>query len=282
MSAAPRRPVHAVPWPLVPVAVLAVAVVAGPPVALLAAVPWPRLGGLLGDAESLTALRLSVTTALLSTVLCVLLGVPLSLWLRDLLLRRPRVARAVQAVVFAPLVLSPVVSGLALVFLWGRRGVLGGWLDAHGVPVAYTTTGVVVVQVFVSLPFLVATTLTAVQAVPVRLEEAAATEGATRWQVVRHILLPLALPGIVTGAVLSFARSLSEYGATLTFAGNVAGRSRTVPLLIDLGLSSDDMDRALGGSVMLIGVYVMVVAGLAGVRWIAVARRGATSGTVGR
>ncbi|MEL4161523.1 hypothetical protein [Corynebacterium bovis] len=135
MSAAPRRPVHAVPWPLVPVAVLAVAVVAGPPVALLAAVPWPRLGGLLGDAESLTALRLSVTTALLSTVLCVLLGVPLSLWVRDLLLRRPRVARAVQAVVFAPLVLSPVVSGLALVFLWGRRG-------AESVPTAVLSGGV--------------------------------------------------------------------------------------------------------------------------------------------
>src|SRR5699024_10615183 len=158
--------------------------------------------------------------------------------------RRPGLSQFIQLAVYAPLVLSPVVSGLALVFFWGRPGLLGPLLERAGWSVAYTTLGVVVVQVFVALPFVVATAVTALRSVPDSVQDAAAVDGANRSEVLRLVILPIAWPGIAVGLVLAFARSLGEYGATLTFAGNVAGRTRTLPLLIELGLSSNDMDRA--------------------------------------
>src|SRR5699024_10134819 len=142
----------------------------------------------------------------------------------------------------------------------------GSWLDDAGVQVAYTSLAVIVVQVFVAIPFFVSTTTTALQGVPVVLQEAAGLDGASRWQTMMRVLVPLSWPGIATGCVLSFARALSEYGATLTFAGNVAGETRTIPLLVELGLSANDMDRALGACIMLIGVYVLVVGGIAVIR----------------
>ena len=237
-------------------------VIAGPIVGLLVTIPWSRLPQLVTTDEAVTSFRLSVLTASASTVVCIALGTPLALWLRQWARQRPQLVGVLELMVYAPLVLSPVVSGLALVFFWGRRGLVGEWLDNMGIPIAYSTWGVVVVQVFVSLPFFVATLATALRAIPILLEEAAATEGATRGQIMRHIVLPLAAPGMVTGAVLSFARSLSEYGATLTFAGNVAGQSRTIPLLVSLGLSSGDMDQALGACILLLGIYLLVMGGI--------------------
>ena len=252
----------ATPTLLLPFAVLAMVVIAGPLVGLLVTIPWARLPELVTTEEAVTSFRLSVLTASASTVVCIALGTPLALWLRQWGRQRPHIVGIVELLVYAPLVLSPVVSGLAMVFFWGRRGLLGEWLDGVGIPIAYSTWGVVVVQVFVSLPFFVATLATALRAIPVLLEESAATEGASRLQVMRHIVLPLAAPGMVTGAVLSFARSLSEYGATLTFAGNVAGQSRTIPLLVSLGLSSGDMDQALGACILLLGIYLLVMGGV--------------------
>ena len=252
----------ATPTLLLPFAVLAMVVIAGPLVGLLVTIPWARVPELVTTEEAVTSFRLSVLTASASTVVCIALGTPLALWLRQWGRQRPHIVGIVELLVYAPLVLSPVVSGLAMVFFWGRRGLLGEWLDGVGIPIAYSTWGVVVVQVFVSLPFFVATLATALRAIPVLLEESAATEGASRLQVMRHIVLPLAAPGMVTGAVLSFARSLSEYGATLTFAGNVAGQSRTIPLLVSLGLSSGDMDQALGACILLLGIYLLVMGGV--------------------
>lgn len=270
MASTPRntgaRPVTAVPVAVAGVALLAVLLLLGPLVALLLNIPWARAVELVTDPATVQSLTLSLSTALVATVLCVVLGLPLSLWLVELLRRHPRRGDVVQVVIFAPLVLSPVVSGLALVFFWGRRGLVGQWLEGLGLHVAYTSLAVVVVQVFVALPFFVATTATALRAIPTVVTEAAALDGASRWQTVTRVLVPLAWPGMAVGVVLSFARALSEYGATLTFAGNVAGETRTIPLLVELGLSANDMDRALGACLTLIGLYVVVVGGIVLVR----------------
>lgn len=255
---------RSVPAALVAVALVAVLLLLGPLVALLLNIPWDRAVELITADEATEAFGLSLTTALVSTVLCIVLGLPLSLWMVDMMRSHPRIGDALQLIIYAPLVLSPVVSGLALVFLWGRHGLAGEWLDdAFGLRVAFTSLAVIVVQVFVSMPFFVSTTVTSLRGVPSVVQEAARVDGASRWQVLRHITVPLALPGIVAGTVLGFARALSEYGATLTFAGNVAGETRTIPLLIELGLNSNDMDQALGACILLLGIYVLVVGGVA-------------------
>lgn len=266
MASAQRKPVTAVPAVIGAVALVAVLLLLGPLVALLLNIPWERAVELVTDPAAVQSLTLSVSTAITATALCVVFGLPLSLWLVELIRRHPGRGEVVQLVVYAPLVLSPVVTGLALVFFWGRDGVLGRFLDGAGVHVAYTSLAVVVVQVFVSLPFFVSTTVTGLRGISPQLTEAAALDGATRWQTVRRVLVPVAWPGIAAGVVLSFARALSEYGATLTFAGNVAGETRTIPLLVELGLSANDMDRALGACLMLIGLYVLIVGGIALVR----------------
>lgn len=260
------RTVTSVPVVITLIGLAAVLLLLGPLLALLLNIPWDRAVELVTAPAAVQSLTLSLSTALVSTLLCVVLGLPLSVWLVEFARRHPGWGQVVQLIVYAPLVLSPVVSGLALVFFWGRRGVLGSWLDDAGVQVAYTALAVIVVQVFVAIPFFVSTTTTALQGVPVVLQEAAALDGASRWQTMMRVLVPLSWPGIATGCVLSFARALSEYGATLTFAGNVAGETRTIPLLVELGLSANDMDRALGACIMLIGVYVLVVGGIAVIR----------------
>lgn len=255
---APRR--------LLVLALCAIFVVAAPLVGLLASIPWLRLPELVGNAQARSALQLSLVTSAFSTVIFAFLGIPLVLWLRRWARNSPTLAGAVQLVVYAPLVLSPVVSGLALTFMWGRRGLLGQWLEGMGMSVAYSMLGVIVVQVFVSLPFFIAMVATALHGISHDVEEAATLDGASRMQIVRFILLPLAFPGILTGMVLSFARALSEYGATLTFAGNIEGQTRTIPLLVSLGLSSGDLNQALGACILLMGVYVLIAALIVGVR----------------
>lgn len=290
MSVKPRN--LATPRWLLPFAVVGLLVVAGPLVGLVASIPWSQVPQLVSTQEARQACVLSLVTATVSTVVCVVLGFPLSLWLRRWFALADRrgsgplsgfskaAVAAMQLLVYAPLVLSPVVSGLAMIFFWGRRGIVGGWLDSVGIHLAYTTLGVMMVQVFVSLPFFVATTVTALTAIPGRLEEAAATEGASRTETLRHIVIPLAAPGMATGAVLSFARSLSEFGATITFAGNIAGESRTIPLLVSLGLSSGDMDQALGACILLLGIYLFVIAAVAAVRVISAVSRASTASRI--
>lgn len=255
-------------WMLIP-ATVALLLVVAPILALVLNIPWGRSWALLTHPDALQTLGLSLSTAVVATILCTVLGFPLALALHHHGRNHPQGMAVVQLLVYAPLVLSPVVSGLALTYLWGRKGLVGQYLDQWGLPIAFTTAAVVLTQVFVALPFFVSTVVTALRGIPSRFEELAATEGATRWEIMRRVIIPLSLPGIFTGMILGFARALGEYGATLTFAGNVAGVTRTIPLHIELGLSSNDMDRALGAVIMLLAVYVLIIGAIAVVRMLA-------------
>ena len=164
-----------------------------------------------------------------------------------------------------PLVLPPVVGGLALLYTFGRRGLLGHTLDLLGFRIAFSTTAVVLAQTFVALPFLVVSLEGTLRAVGPRYEVAAATLGARPTTVLRRVTLPLVWPGLLSGAVLSFARSLGEFGATLTFAGSLQGVTRTLPLEIYLQRETDP-DAAVALSLVLVAVAVLVVGVAQGTR----------------
>ncbi|MDQ1645640.1 MAG: molybdate transport system permease protein [Cryptosporangiaceae bacterium] len=226
--------------------------------------PWTRLPQLLGEESVLVALRLSLLTATASTALCLVFGVPLA-WL----LAQPSLpGRSVlRALVTVPLVLPPVVGGVALLLVLGRRGLAGEWLDrAFGVSLPFTTAAVVVAETFVALPFLVLSVEGALRAADRRYEEAAATLGASRWTVFRRVTLPLAAPGVLAGAVLAWARALGEFGATITFAGSFPGRTQTMPLAVYLALETNP-DAAIALSLLLLVVSVATLAALRD-RWV--------------
>jgi molybdate transport system permease protein len=214
----------------------------------------------------LAALRLSLLTASLATVVCLLLGVPLA-WVlaRGAFPGR----RLVRALVTVPLVLPPVVGGVALLLVFGRRGLVGEWLDAtFGFSLPFTTAGVVVAEAFVAMPFLVISVEGALRGADSRYEEAAATLGASRWTAFRRVTLPLIAPGVAAGAVLCWARALGEFGATITFAGNFPGRTQTMPLAVYLALEQD-LDAAIVLSLVLLVVSVVILAALRD-RWLGV------------
>nr|WP_315774006.1 ABC transporter permease [Rhodococcus kroppenstedtii] len=241
-------------WVLLPAAV-GLALVALPLVAIVLSVEWSRFPSLVTGESSRAAILLSLRTSAAATGLCVLLGVPLALVLAR---SRGRAAAITRAVVLLPLVLPPVVGGLALLYAFGRRGLLGDRLQALGIDIAFSTTAVVLAQTFVALPFLVVGLEGALRTAGTRYEKVASTLGAPPTTVLLRITLPLVLPGLASGAVLAFARALGEFGATLTFAGSLQGVTRTLPLEIYLQRETDP-DAAVALSVVLIVVAVAVV-----------------------
>lgn len=244
---------------LVPFAVLATGFLLLPVVALFLRAPWRTLPQTLSRPETLDALRLSLVSAGLATAVCVLLGVPLA-WV---LARSAFRGRALlRAFVTVPLVLPPVVGGVALLSLLGRQGVLGRPLfELFGVSLPFTTAAVVVAEAFVAMPFLVLAVEGALRGADQRFEDAAATLGATRWYTFRRVTLPLVAPGVAAGAVLCWARALGEFGATLTFAGNFPGTTRTMPLEVYIALQTDPA-AAIALSLVLLLVSVAVLAAL--------------------
>ncbi|WP_394252411.1 ABC transporter permease [Arthrobacter pityocampae] len=226
-----------------------------PVVAMALRVDWPQFIPLITSESATAALLLSLRTSLTATALCVLVGVPMALVLARTSFRGQRLLRSL---VLLPLVLPPVVGGIALLYTFGRRGLLGGSLGALGIEIAFTTTAVVLSQAFVALPFLVLSLEGALRTVGTRYEAVGATLGAGRWTVLRRITLPLVLPALVSGAVLSFARALGEFGATLTFAGSLQGTTRTLPLEVYLQRETDP-DAAVALSFILVVVAVAVV-----------------------
>ena len=239
------------PWPLVVPAVAGLAFLVLPLLGLLVRAPWAGMGERLAEPLVLEALRLSLVTATLATAICLLLGVPLA-WL----LARGNLPgrRLIRALVTVPLVLPPVVGGVALLLVLGRNGLAGRWLyEAFGISFPFTTAGVVLAEAFVAMPFLVISVEGALRAADARFEDAAATLGADRWTTFRRVTLPLVAPGVAAGAVLCWARALGEFGATITFTGNFPGTTQTMPLAVYLALQ-DDPDAAVVLSLVLLVV----------------------------
>ena len=241
-------------WVVLPAA-LGMLLVALPLAGLLSRVPWPGLWELLTSQSSLAALQLSILTASVSTVFCIVLGTPMAL-----ILARHGL-RWLRPLVLLPLVLPPVVGGLALLFTFGRMGLIGQHLEAAGIRIAFSTVAVILAQTFVSLPFLVMGLEGALRTAGDRYERVAATLGASPTRTLFTVTLPLVFPGLLSGAVLSFARALGEFGATLTFAGSLQGRTRTLPLEIYLQREADpDATIALSLLLVIFAGIVMVIA----------------------
>ena len=229
-----------------------------PLVAMAVRVDWPNFWSLISSSGVDDGAAAEPATALASTVVCVLLGVPMALVLAR---SEARPVRWLRPLILLPLVLPPVVGGIALLYTFGRLGLIGQYLDAAGIRIAFTTTAVVLAQTFVSLPFLVIALEGAARTAGRDFETVAATLGARPTTVWWRVTLPLLVPGLVSGAVLAFARSLGEFGATLTFAGSREGVTRTLPLEIYLQRESD-ADAAVALSILLVAVAALVVLGL--------------------
>jgi molybdate transport system permease protein len=241
-------------------AIFAVLFLVLPLVAVVIKLPWGSLEEILTRSDTLEALWLSLGTAAIATILCVLFGVPLAWWL-DWLSRSPRSLsyRLTRALVLVPLVLPPVVGGVALLMLLGRRGVIGGPInDLTGLTLPFSTPAVVIAQSFVALPFLVLTVEGALRSIDRNLDEVALDLGATPSQAFLLVVLPIVRPAVFSGAVLCFARALGEFGATITFAGNLPGVTRTMPIATYTTMQSDP-DAALALSLILLFVAVAIL-----------------------
>ncbi|MFH1104176.1 MAG: ABC transporter permease [Actinomycetota bacterium] len=250
-----RRP----PAVLIVLGCLGLALFVVPFVGLLARTPWRDLPDLLTGKVVTDALRLSLVTSLMAAAISAILGVPLA-WL---LARVEFPGRSVvRALVTLPLVLPPVVGGAALLFALGRRGIIGGPLEqATGLLLPFSTWGVVVANTFVAMPFLVITVEGALRNLDTRYEGAAASFGAGRLTVLRRVTLPMIAPSLVAGLVLTWARAFGEFGATITFAGNLQGRTQTLPLAVFVALESD-RSTAVALSLVMVAVSLIVLVAL--------------------
>ncbi|WP_418907475.1 ABC transporter permease [Glutamicibacter endophyticus] len=240
-------------------ALLGLALLVLPLIALVSRASWGTLLSDVTSKQALDALSLSLRTGLASTTLCVLLGVPLAL----VIARSPaRVAHLLRALVAVPLVLPPMVGGVALLFLFGRSSPVGAWIEAlWGVSLTFSTTAVVLAQAFVALPFLVLSVEGSLRSAGAGYEQSAATLGAGRWMVLTRVTLPLAAPGLVAGVILCFARAIGEFGATALFAGNAPGVTQTMPLAIYTAFNGAGTGResAVALSLLLLATAILVL-----------------------
>jgi len=220
----------------------------------------------LADPAAAQAIRLSLQTTTTTVLLTVLFGTPVAYLLarRDFPLRR-----AVDTLIDLPTVLPPAVAGLGLLMAFGRRGWLGAPLELLGIEIAFTSVAVVLAQLFIASPFYVRAAAGGFAGIESELEQAASLDGASRWQIFRFITLPLVRMTLLGGLVMSWARALGDFGATIIFAGNFPGRTQTMPLAIYLGFEMD-LDVALALSVILIACAFVV---LMAVKWLLAGER---------
>lgn len=244
------------PWPLGVPAGVAVVFLLLPLAGMVVLAPWRDLPRILAETQAVEALRLSLVTATVTTVVATVLGVPLA-WV--LARSRLRGIRWLRALVTLPLVLPPVVGGVGLLLAYGRNGIAGRWLyDATGYQIPFTTVAVVLAQTFVAMPFLVVTVEGALRSADAGLEEAAATLGARPFTTFRRVTLPLVAPSLAAGAVLCWARALGEFGATITFAGNLPGVTQAMPSAVYRAFETDP-PSAVALSLVLLAVSVAVL-----------------------
>ncbi|HEV3460743.1 MAG TPA: ABC transporter permease [Candidatus Dormibacteraeota bacterium] len=248
-------------------AALGVAFFILPLLGLLLRAPWKDAARSLTQPETLEALRLSLIASLSATGIALVLGVPMA-WIYA---RVEFPGRAVlRALTTLPMVLPPVVGGIALLLAFGRRGLLGSWLDStFGITLPFTTAGVVMAETFVAMPFLILTVEAGLRSMDRRYEEAARTLGASRWRVFTRVTLPLIAPSLFAGAVLCWARALGEFGATITFAGNFPGITQTMPLAVYLLLETNQ-EASFILSLVLLLISLLVLIGLRH-RWLGAA-----------
>jgi molybdate transport system permease protein len=250
----PRR--ERVPIAAAIVAAVGAALFILPLLGLLWTAPWADLGHALFEPAALMAMRLSLVCSLAATAVSIVLGLPLA-WIQA---RTSFPGRSlVRALTLLPVVLPPVVGGVALLSVFGRRGLLGQFLDPLGIRLPFTTAGTVLAQTFVAMPFFVLSMEGVLRTLDRGLEDAARTLGANRWTVFRRITVPLVRPSVAAGAALCWARALGEFGATITFAGNLSGTTQTLPLYAYGLLESGDVDGAVGMSLVLVVVALGVL-----------------------
>ena len=255
---------RSVPAPLLVPALIAILFLLLPLAGLLIRAPWGRLGAALSGTDATQALTLSLWTATVSTAISMVIGVPLA-WV----LARSSFPgqRLLRALVTLPLVLPPVVGGVALLLAFSRTGIVGRYLDSwFGLTIPFTPLAVVMAETFVAMPFLIITVEGAFRSADQGFEEAAATLGAKRLTVFRRITLPMVAPSLGAGAVLCWARALGEFGATITFAGSFPGQTETMPIAVYYALENDP-DAAIALSLVLLVVSVVVLASLRD-RWV--------------
>jgi molybdate transport system permease protein len=259
----PPREGEAIPPVAAVVAALGTALFVLPLVGLLWKAPWADLGAALFEPEALMAMRLSLVCSLAATSLSVVLGLPLA-WVQA---RGRFPGRSVlRALTLLPVVLPPVVGGVALLSVFGRRGLIGQWLDPLGIRLPFTTAGAILAETFVAMPFFVLSMEGVLSSLDRRLEDAARTLGATRWTVFRRVTMPLVRPSVAAGAALCWARALGEFGATITFAGNFPGRTQTIPLAVYVELERRP-EAGVALSLVLLAVSLTILILMRG-RWL--------------
>ena len=259
-----RRRRQKLPWQIILIATIAVAFFLAPFVGLLWRTPWANFTEIITDQEIRQALWLSIKTSLMTSVICGIFGVPLA-WLLARVDFPGR--RFIRALTTLSMVLPPVVGGIALLFTFGRRGLFGQYLDRwFGIQLPFTTTAVIVAQCFVSMPFLVLTVEAALHQIDSRIEGVAQTLGASRWYVFTRVTLPSIKPSLVAGFVLAWARALGEFGATITFAGNLPGTTQTMPLATYVALDSNP-EAALVMSLVMVAIAFSILIALRD-RWL--------------
>jgi molybdate transport system permease protein len=227
-----------------------------PLLALLLRLEWGALPATLRSPVVARALGLSMATTLAATALAVCFGAPLAYLLAR---RRFRGRTLIDTLIDLPMVLPPSVAGIALLMAFGRRGLIGGPLASLGISISFTEVAVVLAQCFVAAPYFVKAAAAGFVAVERELEQAAALDGASGWQVFRRVTVPLAWPALFGGAVMTWARALGEFGATIIFAGNLPGRTQTMPLAIYLGFERD-LNLALTMAAILLAISFAVLA----------------------
>jgi len=248
-----------VPVVAIGLATLGALLFALPLAGLLWRAPWSSTWHELSSRPARDALRLSLITSLSATGIAIVLGVPLA-WVQARIEYPGK--RIVRAITILPLVLPPVVGGVALLLALGRRGIVGAQLDRIGVNLPFTTAGAIVAETFVAMPVLVLTLEAAFRSADRRLEDAARTLGAGRFTVFRRVTLPLVAPSLLAGTTLCWARALGEFGATITFAGNLQGTTQTLPLFVYVKLEGSNPESAIVLSLVLLAVSLAVLIGL--------------------
>jgi len=235
--------------------IIAITFIALPVVALLLRSPLDTTFRSLYDPIVMDALRLSLMTTTVTTVIVVFMGTPIAYVSARFRYFGKELA---DSLIDLPVIMPPAVAGIALLMAFGRMGVLGRHLDAFGVSIAFTTLAVIMAQVFVSSPFYIRQARTSFEDVDLAFENAARTLGASRVYTFFHVILPIAINGLISGAIMAFARSLGEFGATIMFAGNFQGRTQTMPLAIYTAMQGD-LDVSICIAIILVAISFVII-----------------------